>query len=424
MLNKSLSLFLFAIMVTLVSCETRFESDDVNLSVEEEILHSVSLEQAIDVANNYVLENDIIIPTRGRALAIEKAYTIKDRGTTPIVHAINYKDGGFALISADNRLTPVLAYSDKGEFAYSEETAPLGLRAWMESVRNMIKEATVKEQEPAPGIAAVWSLFSSDPIDYLTRSQIPDEWPYPEADTIVGPLITDSWHQYSPYNDYLTPALHFNGYTYVGPYTPLVGCLQLSVARVMRYNEYPTSFSWNNMPDDEPQTTTTKYYLKNVHDNVKSYAQDNGFYVGYYYSPQSVSVGENFPIDEFMADQYGYIAAEEFPYTRFYYEDIRRDIISYQLPCIISGYSSDDEYTRMGHVWICDGYHYNFFYTDIPGQDPEGIKTTHLHYCWGMTNCSSDGWYYSTDYTLYNLNYIYNMKLTRHISPIDYWEFE
>ena len=377
--------------------------------------NSVSLSQARQVAFMFNRDNGNYIPTKGSDFSIKDSFTLKNNDNCPILHAINYNGGGFTLVSSDNRLTPILAFSDKGEFSFSEDSSPFGLKVWIESVNDMIDEANSNGTKQEPDIAAAWTMFSSGSFgDALTRSQTPGGLP-PEADTLVGPFLSDSWHQYSPYNDYLDPVYYHGGW-----YQPLVGCVPLAIVRIMRHHQYPSTFLWSAMPDSTPQTAITKSFIDDVSDDIYNYCQTNNILYDWALDEENnlqTGVADDFDIGLFLKNQYGYPSAEDVDYIPAYYQYMRRDLIDHHLPCIVRGY-----YQGKGHAWICDGYAYDCSYADNPSQNAIPIITTHLHYCWGGTSTSVDGWYFATHTTYNNTSLQYNMKLTRHISTINYWQ--
>lgn len=389
----------------------------------------VSMSLAVDVANNYAQDKGIIIPTKSDAVQVKNTFTVRDTDDSPLLHAVNFDGGGFTLVSSDNRLMPVLAYSSEGEFSFSNYSSPLGLRIWVETVKNMIENAESNGEEQDPGIAAMWQKFSSEPRNSLrTRSLTPEGCPPPEADTLVGPFINDSWHQNAPYNDSLNIAPHYDFYTgaYMGLYKPVVGCLPLAIARVMRYHQYPSSFTWSSMPDTTPQTTDTKSFIKDVHYKVKNYCLNHNYLFDYSILDGALGTGVDrlFPIEAFLQSQYGYASGEVFDFAAAYYEDMRREMIDHELPCILYGY---DASYGVAHFWICDGYFYSCVYLNTPSdpdEEQEYLISTYLHHRWGQQNTSYDGWFWATNYNLNGLNFRYYMRLARHISPIDYWPDE
>ena len=117
----------------IISCSV----EDINtssISTEmEQDFHYVSSDEAIIIANSFVQENGVIPVIKSEDLKIMNHYSINDSSNQPLLHVINYDRGGFAIVSADDRLQPIQAYSESGSFDCNEENYPLGLKIWVES---------------------------------------------------------------------------------------------------------------------------------------------------------------------------------------------------------------------------------------------------------------------------------------------------
>lgn len=392
--------------------------------------NTVGLSEALEVASSFASSEKSFFLTRSSDPTVKEAFSIKDTDGLPLFHVVNYEDGGFVLVAGDNRLQPVQAYSTKGKFTANKAAYPFGLKVWMESVQDSLRTIKNNRLEQDNETQAAWRKYSEDIKSLMaTRSLDPESGLPPEADTIVGPFITDSWHQAEPYNMSLTEQIaYYSDGVSCFYYTPVIGCKPLAIARIMRYHQYPTTFSWNNMPDNTA-TSTTKSFLKNVHDAVKSYANLHNYPFNYYYTwiyennewylERSTSVNRFFPIGSFMCSQYGYAAGTDISYSTSSYNAMKRDLIDHGLPCIISGGNYDES---KGHSWICDGYHYIFEHWLDNNNEPIGVETTFLHYCWGQYETDIDTWYNTSNVSMYNMSFNHNMRLAYHLSPVDYWD--
>ena len=415
-------LFYIALLLGLFSCnvtEIAVSNYDKNGDC-----YSVSMDDAINLAHVFSSDNGFI-STRSSTSTVNDPFSINDETGTPMLHVINYEGGGFIIIAGDKRLRPIQAYSPLGSFSEDLKSIPLGLKIWLENTQETLNLAKEKGDVDAETRSA-WARYTNR---LLTRSQIPDPIPTEEVDTLVGPFITDYWHQYAPYNDNLIIAPHYYSTddTYAGDYKPAVGCLPLAIARVMRYNMRPSNYSWSSMPDNSPQTTHTKSFISDVHYAVKSYSQSHGYNFNYFRIPEYNSLGvvtgyhsetgtdHNFPIGSFMNTHFGYSAAVTESYSINSYQKMRREMIDHLLPCIISGEVSSGG----GHTWICDGYHYNYTPGHYIGEQYiEAVYTTYLHYRWGMENSNYDGWYFHSNVNLGSFDLHYNMQLTHHITDV------
>lgn len=151
-----------------------------------------------------------------------------------------YDEGGFAVVTTDDRFEEVIGYSAT---KFSEEM-PCGFKWWMESANEVMD----KELFPAKSRAG----------NIIRRAG-------------VGPLLTTKWGQGKPYNNKCK--LVANG----EEYSLVTGCVAKAMAQVMNYYKYPTKgkgansytinysnigkqtfsanfensyYDWNNMLDD------------------------------------------------------------------------------------------------------------------------------------------------------------------------------
>ena len=426
------SLFIKSVLLSLLCMSVFACSKDISVLKEDGTtsysVNAVNIQDAIKIARSFANTSNELISTRSSEIVVDNAFSIKGNSVNPLLHVINFKNGGFTIIAGDNRLMPIQAYSSSGAFSRNDNDYPLGLKIWIESIQDSLSR--IKDVEPDLYTIAAWQKFNNGKrYSQLTRSLTPEGGVLPEADTVVGPLITDSWHQDSPYNDSLANTAHYyQSGGYAGTLRPLVGCVPLAIARIMRYHEYPDSFSWSSMPNSIPQSTSTKLLMRDIHQHLVSFYYPNtalsylvyeNIYGGY---SHGTGVPSALQIGSFLQSEYGYASGEDRSYSTSAYTAMRRDLIDHELPCIIRGQSSSSG-TSIGHAWICDGYHYHCEHWLDANLDPFAVVTTYLHYCWGKTTTTQDGWYSSNNVSLDNVEYKYNMKLIYHISPIDYWHY-
>lgn len=64
---------------------------------------------------------------------------MKQDSEIPQLYIINFKEGGFIIISADKRIEPILAYSESSNFPLNDfSNMPFGLSFWLNSTCNFI----------------------------------------------------------------------------------------------------------------------------------------------------------------------------------------------------------------------------------------------------------------------------------------------
>lgn len=117
---------------------------------------------------------------------------------------IGYADGGFAVVTSDDRFDAVIGYSDS-KFTY--DNMPPALSWWLEAADASLEKAMLAGK--------------------ASERVAPGEFGMP-AD--MRPLLTTLWNQQTPYNN-LCP---MNGREHY-----LTGCVATSMSQMMNYHKYP-----------------------------------------------------------------------------------------------------------------------------------------------------------------------------------------
>ncbi len=127
---------------------------------------------------------------------------------------------GFVIVSADDRMEPVLGYSLEGD--YDAANVPDNMRAFLEGYAEELQYAVRTDYSQDVRMAEKWQSMVRGTYHPLSRNQ-----------AVVGPLLSTRWDQNSPYNA-LCPAVSGGpgGHAYAG-------CVATMMGQVMRYWEYP-----------------------------------------------------------------------------------------------------------------------------------------------------------------------------------------
>lgn len=126
----------------------------------------------------------------------------------------NFPGGkGFAIVSGDDRVRPVLGYSGEGSF--DPDNLPENLRGMLAYYQDQITWANDKDIEATPDIAAEWNQLMSGTALRAAGGKV---------------LQTAKWNQEEPYNNQ-TPVINGKK-TYTG-------CGATAAAIIMRYNMHP-----------------------------------------------------------------------------------------------------------------------------------------------------------------------------------------
>ena len=166
--------------------------------------------------------------TNGKRLAAARTpaelYSTSTGESSLYVFNIGEQDG-FVIVSGDDRVRPILGYTDSGIF--DADKAPAALREMMAIYARQI-ESLGQTEARTDSIASALN----------SRRRISG------AMTDVSPLLTTTWNQTAPYNNYC-PTLNDQ--------TALTGCVATAIAQIAYYHKYPTT----QVPSLSAYTTTT-----------------------------------------------------------------------------------------------------------------------------------------------------------------------
>lgn len=135
----------------------------------------------------------------------------RDAQADPQYYIFNNPDGGWVIIAADDRVNPVIAYSDEG--AFTTVGMPDNLKWWMDGVAESID--AVREEGASLSAREEWN----NPLAETSGQQKVE-------------LKTALWDQMAPFNN-LCPIVTGENVRSV------TGCVATAMAIVMRYNRWP-----------------------------------------------------------------------------------------------------------------------------------------------------------------------------------------
>ena len=270
------------------------------------------------------------------------------------LYILNADGGGFVIVSGDDRTTPILGYSDKGEFRM--DNMPDNLRYWLESYVEQIKAL---DNGATPVVRA------------RTRS----------AQPAIEPMITTRWNQFEPYN--------LRCPVYNNSRCP-TGCVATALAQVMYYYKWPTTstaipkYTTGTNSILMPELPATSFRWDLMKENYKGNETDESaeavaelmLYVGQA-NEMNYEVGASGASiqTQSMIDYFGYSKNMQGLSARYYTTAEWDEIIYHELECgrpvLYSGHSSS-----VGHQFICDGF--------------DGNGLFHINWGWGG---SSDGFF-------------------------------
>ena len=135
------------------------------------------------------------------------------------LHVFDINGEGFVIVSGDERVRPILAYSFNSPM--SEELNP-EVGYWLRGYESQIAEVTESDATQSESVKRSWinlvmMPYSDDPVGSLQD---------------IPALMTTRWNQSNPYNT-LCP------YDSTNHLRTVVGCVATAMAQIMRYWRYP-----------------------------------------------------------------------------------------------------------------------------------------------------------------------------------------
>lgn len=160
---------------------------------------------------------------------------------------------GFVIVSGDDAIKPVLAYSTESPFQATHLSPQVAY--WLNGYSTVIASVISRNLSASPAIAAKWTGLLTKSGNNSTAAARP---------TAVDPLLATTWDQWPYYND-MSPIPGGD------PSATPTGCVATSMAQVMKYWNYPetgtishsyvhdeyglqsadfsaTTYDWDNMP--------------------------------------------------------------------------------------------------------------------------------------------------------------------------------
>lgn len=230
-MRKSLVLLLFVLTAMQLNAEP------VSRKTAFNVAKGVALSQHISVTDSSIID----LTPEG---VFKKMYIFGLDGTK-----------GFVIISADDRVAPILGYSLTN--AFSTKDMPEHIHKWLNDYEKQIDWLTEHHVGQTEDIKRKWNaLLNAD--KNAMRQNTP----------VVGPLVTTKWSQRQYYNDQCP---YYNG-AHV-----LVGCVATATTQVMKYWNHPTSGHGSHSYTWKAQTLSadfgnTTYNWAEMPDNLDQYS--------------------------------------------------------------------------------------------------------------------------------------------------------
>lgn len=315
-----------------------------------------------------------------------------------MLYIFNFDGLGYIIISADDAMTPVIAYSFEGE--HDPANQPDNFKGWLDGRAGAVKYVRDNNITATAEIKSKWIELAD--ISNLSLKA---------GGKSVEPLLTCTWNQDWPYN-YYCPAdpAGPNGHVYVG-------CVATAMSQIMFYWRFPHQGSGShsyNCPGYGTQTANfgaTTYYWDGMVDNSDTKVNLPMALIGYHaavsvdmeFSPDG-SGASTLDVDDALKNYFNYDDSVQVLSKTNYQWSAWRLIIEDELdlsrPLYFSGRDGANQYTSAGHAFVLDGYHAD--------------GTYHFNFGWSG---SDNGWYNIEDPVGYEWHYW--QQMVRKIFPDD-----
>lgn len=382
---------LFAMVLSVVCCSKKNVDERVN--VPESAKNFVSA----DDAKSLLSEVGALTKSgdNSKFAEIETVTQVGDAEGNAVFYAVNYQGGGFILLSADNRMEPVLAFSDTNTFSV-EAIPETGVSIWAAMTADQISEIRRENLPQSIECVEMWkpiNIVRSLDVDTEDKPAPPDDCPIGSETITVNPLMATIWDQGSGFNNQV-PLM-------CGGDRAPVGCVPVAMGQIMKYYHYPYAYNWNGIPNSTGGAETSKLLY------------DIGYNSGIRYDCNGSSVELNNIVPTFYAFGYKSVYSSNYDYN------IAMSELDKGQPVILSGGTRGgglwNPTFKNGHAWVCDGYQESSWCREYQPEpnDPQGEvshqrnSSVKLYMKWGWGG-RSDGWFMSDNFNPSESEHTYN----------------
>ena len=345
----------------------------------------VDVSKATKVANNFWKSNSETSKFSGDLVFTNLASTEGYSGFYIFKNAIGE---GFVVVSADDCVIPVLAYSATGNL--DESFLPENMKTMLSWYEKQIRYCASHNLSATEDIALQWERYSAETIAIDKSST-----------SFVRPMVTTKWNQSPIYNDLCPYDGRERKHTYAG-------CVAVAMAQTLKYWNHPitgigsnsynhetygtisvhfdnTTYDWANMPQTLSNLSTHEQTLA-----VSTLMFHCGAAVNMYYGMEGSSAGVNgdyygtseWAFKHFFGYKPTLWSADRLNYSDSAWTELIRQELDNHRPVLYTGYDTTDTNDVVGHAFVCDGYDTNDYF----------------HFNWGWGG-QCDGYYAMTNLT-------------------------
>lgn len=391
----------------------RLQGDEFYVSKQTAVL------AARNFANKYQFQfsnllNRKEVKHKERSYKTVKNVLVLGNEKNPALYLINYEDGGFVVVPADQRLNPILAYSEINIMpARKDEPIPGGLNIWLEEHVKIVDSLNTTKKKDQIGKHFGWIALSSPSSISKTKLPPPPGGSCEDEFEQVGPLLQTKWGQQEGYNNAM-PAMNCSNNSFPSNGKAFTGCVATAMAQVMRYHQHSSNYNWSAMPNgpiyswNQPSgTNDIAQLMRDIADNVNMEYKCNGS-----------GANEDEIASSFISDFNYSTSTRKVTYEGTSNYDIVKQELRNNRPVIFTGYQKGKWFIfpvrEGGHAWVSDGFKRSLFYQDGCST---AIGYLHFHMNWGWNDSNYDGWYAFNNFNPGDRTYNYKSSVIVGIKP-------
>ncbi len=321
----------------------------------------VKEQTALKIANNFWVKNKIIGVIDGKPARYDVDTAVFENIGKRLYNEFyifnNTAGKGFIIVSADDCVEPIIAYSYDNNFNLDD--MPDNIRWWLDGCAEDIRQAVAKRQNATEDVRMDWKCLDEGRHTPL------------RSNTVVSPLIQTKWNQ-RPYYNALCPVVSN------GNRAPS-GCVATAMAQVMKYWAYPehgtgfhsydapsygtqsanfsqTTYQWNSMPNtvsSANNAVATLMYHCGVSVDMQYGANGSAAYIIAGSNGSSFACAENALKTYFGYNSSTMQGIRKNNFTESQWISKLKNELDSGRPIIYGGYANGG---GGGHCFVCDGY--------------------------------------------------------------------
>lgn len=294
--------------------------------------------------------NDLNLVFTSTTLA--SPFTSQTRETTPFYYVFNFEGAnGFIIISADDAVVPVLAYSTEKKYRLENQADPF--IKWMDKYRKEIQEIISKQLIAGDKIEQQWTRLKNGLSMNVEKNK-----------ETVSQLLSTTWDQMQYYHELCPYDNDYNQYV-------ATGCVATAMAQVMKYHNYPQNgegyhtynhskygslsanfgaetYNWSAMPNN----------VTSNNNSVATLMYHCGVGLEMNYGPAQTGGSSTNSLDvvaNALKSYFSYSSSTQFTmrqtYTDANWKNLLKDELNNSRPMEYAGVGQGG-----GHAFVCDGY--------------------------------------------------------------------